>query len=250
MRIAALLLASAILLGLFAAGCARGGDNLSPLRERLATAEPAPWPDPARFAADIERFRAEDAATGPRPYALMAVGSSSMVGWHATIERDLAPLPVVKRGFGGSTMHDVLHYFDDIIAPHRPQALLVYEGDNDLWSGQSAESYAAEVLRFVDRVHALVPEARIHLLAAKPSPARWSMWPEFARANALLAEMGALDDRLVFVDIAAPMLDEDGQVRPELFLDDMLHLNAAGYEAWTPVVREALAAEIGRAAGG
>jgi lysophospholipase L1-like esterase len=52
------------------------------------------------------------------------------------------------------------------------------------------------------------------------------------KANALFAKLVDDDDRLEFVDIAAPMLGADGQPRTELFRDDGLHLSAAGYDLW------------------
>lgn len=41
---------------------------------------------------------------------------------------------------------------------------------------------------------------------------------------------------LAFVDVFTPMLDARGEPRPELFVQDMLHLNDAGYAIWTPRV--------------
>ena len=32
------------------------------------------------------------------------------------------------------------------------------------------------------------------------------------------------------------MIGKDGKPRPELFVDDGLHLNAAGYKLWTSLV--------------
>ena len=37
------------------------------------------------------------------------------------------------------------------------------------------------------------------------------------------------------------MLSADGTPREDLFVSDRLHLNAAGYGLWTPIVRAALA---------
>ena len=48
------------------------------------------------------------------------------------MREDLAPLTVIPRGFGGSTMHDLLHYVNRIVVPYRPRAIVVYEGDNDM----------------------------------------------------------------------------------------------------------------------
>ena len=40
-------------------------------------------------------------------------------------------------------------------------------------------------------------------------------------------------DKRIFLNIWTPMLGDNGQPKPDLFLKDGLHLNAAGYELWT-----------------
>jgi lysophospholipase L1-like esterase len=79
-------------------------------------------------------------------------------------------------------------------------------------------------------------------LSIKPSPSRWRFWPDVKQANASVAELAERDERIVYVDIAAPMLGPDGEPRSEIFLDDGLHLNEKGYALWTrilaPVIRE------------
>ena len=47
--------------------------------------------------------------------------------------------------------------------------------------------------------------------------------------NRRFAERCARDPlRLAYVDVATPMLGKDGRPRPELFLEDRLHLNDGG----------------------
>jgi hypothetical protein len=41
-------------------------------------------------------------------------------GWLSTIKADLAPLTVIPRGFGGSTMDEALHVVDRIVIPTSP----------------------------------------------------------------------------------------------------------------------------------
>jgi lysophospholipase L1-like esterase len=53
------------------------------------------------------------------------------------------------------------------------------------------------------------------------------------QANALVAELAEREDELDVVDTATPMLGNDGKPRPDLFLDDGLHMNATGYRIWT-----------------
>jgi lysophospholipase L1-like esterase len=196
-----------------------------------------PWPDPARWQADVDALLARDAAAPPAPGAVLAVGSSSIVHWHPTLARDLAPLTVIPRGFGGSTINDLLHYTDRLVIPARPRAILVYEGDNDIGGGVFPETFAATYAEFLARIREELPETRVYVLAIKPSPSRWELWPRMEKANQLLAGLCAADPLVTYVDIATPMLDAAGQPRPELFTGDMLHMNEAGYALWTGVVR-------------
>lgn len=205
------------------------------------------YPDPTRWEDAVRAFEASDLAAPPPADALLCIGSSSMRMWHETIEADLAPLAVIPRGFGGSTMYDVLHFAGRIVLPYRPRAVLLYEGDNDIDSGVPPQRVAAVFAEFVSQVHAQLPQTRIHVLSIKPSPARWSKWPQMQAANALLQAACAGDSTLAYVDVATPMLGPDGRPRSDLFLADQLHLSARGYALWTEVVRrEVVSREVVR----
>ena len=41
---------------------------------------------------------------------------------------------------------------------------------------------------------------------------------------------------VTIVDVATPMLNADGQPRPELFGPDSLHMTRAGYDLWRGIV--------------
>jgi len=206
--------------------------------------EPAPeaaeWPDPERFEGAIAAFEAEDATAPPPAGAIVAVGSSSLRLWREQIGPDLSPLTIVPRGFGGSNMNDLLHYLDRAVLAYEPRAILLYEGDNDAAQGLSPASILDRFGELVHRTHAALPDTRIYVLAVKPSPARWELWPTMQETNRLLAEACREDERLRFIDVATPLLGEDGAPRPGLFVDDRLHLNRQGYELWRDRIRPVL----------
>jgi len=200
----------------------------------------AAYPDPARFADDIAAFAAADAQTPPPADATLCIGSSSMRMWHPTIARDLAPLAVIPRGFGGSTMYDVLHFAPRIVLPYRPRTILLYEGDNDIDFGVTPADFMAAFRAFVDLVHLELPETRIFVVSIKASGARWAKWPVMQEANGMLrAECGA-DSSLTFIDVATPLLGDDGLPHEEFYLPDRLHLAAGGYEVWSKAIAEVL----------
>jgi len=229
---------------IFASGCHSHTkiDRLASIRAQVAGVEGKEWPDPERrFGAAIAEFEAADAREFPPEGAVLGIGSSSMRGWHSNIDQDLAPLTIIPRGFGGSNINDVLHFMDRIVIPYKPAKILLYEGDNDIAGGHPVEQVVAGYLEFIDRVHAELPDTEIYIIAVKPSPSRWNVWPQMQRTNEMLAAACELDDRLHFVDVATAMMDDSGtMVREDIFLNDRLHMNREGYVIWTRVTRESL----------
>ena len=185
---------------------------------------------------------AQDLVAAPHG-AIVCIGSSSMQGWHQHITNDLAPLKIVAHGINGSTMDDALRYADSVIIPHAPRAVVIYEGDNDIARGDSAAKVVAGLYAFVKKIHAQLPACHIYVLSIKPSPARWSLWPEMTEANSLIAAACENDARLTYVDVASRMLDESGMPRKELFKSDLLHMNRRGHELWRDTLRPVLEAK-------
>ena len=203
------------------------------------------YPDPERYRGAIDAFLAAEEATPVATGGILATGSSSMRGWHGRIEADLEPLTVIRRGFGGSTMNDVRHFLGELVLRHRPRAVLLYEGDNDLALGATPEQVLGHFDAIVAGIHADLPRTRIYVLAVKPSLARWHLDEVMQRTNALLVERAEADARLTFLDVATPMLNGAGEPRSQIFVADGLHMNDAGYDIWRDVVRGVLVAAEG-----
>ena len=53
-------------------------------------------------------------------------------------------VPVLNRGFGGSTLADVVQYMDRIVLRYRPRLVVLYAGDNDLVMGRSPDRLVAD----------------------------------------------------------------------------------------------------------
>jgi lysophospholipase L1-like esterase len=204
--------------------------------------------DPAFFEDEIAAFEAADRAQPPPERPVVFVGSSSIRLWD-TLAADMAPLPVLNRGFGGSQLAHAVHFADRIVTRYRPRAVVLYAGDNDL--DASTGKRAADVLRdfeaFARLVHEGVPDARLYYIAIKPSRMRWERWPEQAQANAAIAARCAAEARCTFLDVASPMLATGAPPARELFVIDGLHLSKRGYAVWTGVIRPRLLADFGGA---
>lgn len=210
---------------------------------QVGAAQPAAPPkiDPLRFTAEIEAFEKEDMAAPAPKDAIVVTGASSIRRWHPTIKEDLAPLTIIPRGFGGSTMEDAVYWLDKLALTYKPRAIVVYEGDNDTGRymvppGKIADQFAA----IVEKIHAALPKTRIYVIGIKPSVSRWDVWPVSVEANKLLKAIADKDDLVDYIDVATTMLQPDGQVMTDIFVEDNLHLNPKGYKIWTAAVRAVL----------
>lgn len=188
----------------------------------------------AEWENDMQRFAAEDARSPPPRGGVVFTGSSSIRLWD-TLAQDFPGVPVINRGFGGSELRDSTWYADRTIVRYAPRQVLIYAGDNDLNSGRSPQQLQADFIAFVERVRRDLPKAKIAYISTKPSPSRAQLLPVQREANARIqAEARRLG--VDYIDVFTPMLDASGQPNGTLFVEDRLHMNAAGYDIWQRVI--------------
>ena len=196
----------------------------------------AEYPATDRWEYTMIGFRIED-EVNPKPKdAIVATGSSSMRFWDHRIHDDLKPLTIISRGFGGSNMNDVLTYLDDLVIKHEPRAVMIYEGDNDVWQGVPVADIVNAYTTSISKIHDHDADIRIYLLSVKPSISRAALWETMQEVNASMKQMADRDPRIHYIDVATPMLNPDGSVIESLFVPDGLHMNQAGYDIWRDTV--------------
>ncbi len=184
----------------------------------------------------IRTFEQMDETDPPPAGAVLFAGSSSIRMW-STLAEDFPDARVINRGFGGSQMSDLIYFAGRIVTPYAPRLVLIYEGDNDVVAGKTAEQVFTDYRRFVSLMRNQLPDTRIAFIAIKPSLARRSLMDEMRKANELIEAYARTRDHLDYIDVFTPMLGEDGEPSPHIFLEDGLHMNAAGYAIWAEAVR-------------
>lgn len=198
-----------------------------------AVQAPAPAAAPARYAAEMERFAMDDRANPKAPCQVLFVGSSSIRLW-TSLTADMAPLPVINRGFGGSQTEDVNAKFDQVVTPYRPRSIVYYAGDNDINAGKTPAQVAANFTQFLALKDAKLGATPVYFIALKPSKSRLVQLPAQAEANAEIRRLADRRADLTFIDVVQPMM-QDGQPK-EIFVADGLHMTPAGYAIWTAAV--------------
>ena len=196
-----------------------------------------------RFDAEIEAFERRDREAGmPERGGVVMVGSSSIRLWNSA-ESDLAPLPVIRRGFGGARIDDVLHFMDRIVLPYQPSMVVFFAGTNDL-AGNEDDLTPAEIRdryeQFVTRLHEELPETDVYFISITPSKAREAQLPEVKATNDLIEAYSAGQPKAHFFDLEGIFLNDDGSVDETYFVNDGLHLNKRGYAAWKAMMQAPL----------
>ena len=189
-----------------------------------------------QWEAEIAAFEAADKTNPPPQNSILFMGSSSIRLWK-TLGRDFPRHPVLNRGFGGSQLVDCVNLAERIVFPYRPKQIFLYGGGNDINAGKSPVEVFGDFKAFVAKVRSQLPGTPIAYISIAPNPARWSQVERVKQANQLIEEYARTDASLKFIDVFSRMLGDDGQPRPELFIEDRLHMNAKGYELWTGVIR-------------
>jgi lysophospholipase L1-like esterase len=198
-----------------------------------------PAQDPLRFDKEVNALVAGDTAVDKKKLILFT-GSSSIRMWN-DLKVDFPKHNALNRGFGGSEMADLLYFAQPLIVNYKPVKIFIYEGDNDINSGKSAE----EILKSAEDLLAIIrrdlpKKVRVVFISPKPSLVRSHLKDKYEDYNQKLKEWCDKQKRVQYADVWTPMLDSTGKVIPDLFIEDGLHMNRKGYDIWKQVIEKYL----------
>lgn len=185
------------------------------------------------FYNEIRAFKKQDSVDAPPKNAILFAGSSSFRLWH-NIKDDFKGYTIINRGFGGSSLTDVIRYTEEILFPYQPKQVVIYCGENDFAADKllPADSVLNRFTTLFGMIRKRLPSAHISFVSMKPSPSRWQFKDKMQKANAAISDFLLSQDNASYIDVWEAMLNESGLPRPELFLKDSLHMNGLGYVIW------------------
>lgn len=195
-------------------------------------------PSRLAVAAEASALAAAPFHREPGREVVVITGSSTVRLWHDS-DHTFPSAQVVNTGFGGSTMAELRRYYDGLIARFAPNEVFIGSGDNDLAAGRSVAAVRADTAAILASIRRDLPQARVAIIAAKPSVQRWYLRDRYEQLNAAFADLAEQDDRVAYVDVWSELLDADGLVRPELYASDGLHLNTYGYRIYAAAIADA-----------
>ena len=171
--------------------------------------------------------------------AILFYGSSSIRLWD-NIETDMAPFPVVRRGYGGASLHDAAYFARRVLTPIDYRALVLFVG-NDIWGNEydktpeEMEFLADKIVRTSRRHEKSAP---VFFIEVTHVPARAHLIKEWDAANAKLKAYADEHDFVHFIPTRDLYIKENGQIREDLFREDNIHQNEAGYAIWKERIKD------------
>ncbi len=184
----------------------------------------------------IQKFKQQDSIAMPPKNGIVFVGSSSFTNWK-DLETVFKDYHAINRGFGGSTLAQADYYIKDLVFPYEPRQVVIYSGENDIATDQiSAIETLNRFATFFTNIRNKFPEVAILYVSMKNSPSRTKYAETITHANHLIKNYLSSYSRTGFVDVDSKMRKKN-QLRPELFLGDMLHMRPAGYEIWIKEIK-------------
>lgn len=189
-----------------------------------------------RFWDDVQAIKKYDQMYVPPANPILFTGSSSIRKWN-DLERTFADYVVMNRGIGGAVTNDITYYVNDIVFPYHPRQIVLYVGENDAPDEQTtADSILNRTKHLMAVLRSQLPDVPVIYLAMKPSPSRKKYQQKVKAANDLIREYLKTEKNTTFIDIYSLMLTPEGKLRPELFVEDMLHMNSEGYKIWRAAI--------------
>lgn len=189
------------------------------------------------FIQEIEAFKKQDSIAMPPKNAILFVGSSSFRMW-SSLQQDFPVHTIINRAFGGSSFPDLIRYADQIIIHYQPAQVLIYCGDNDLAASDSvtAKMVSERFEELFTMIRKQLPEVAIAFVSIKPSPSRVHLLQKVTIANELIKMFLMKQTKAAYIDVFSAMVDQQGNPKPDLFIDDKLHMNQKGYAIWVGII--------------
>lgn len=199
--------------------------------------------DPNRLKEQVDELAGKEYHFSNDKKLVVFTGSSSIRMWK-DVQSYFPEYNIINNGFGGSQFSDLLFFYNEIIVKPAPEILFIYEGDNDLADNKKLRKILKDAKELSAKIQKDLPETRVIFISPKPSLSRIKLKNSYISFNKKLKKFCEKNGRLEFADVWYPMLDTNGNVYKDVFIEDGLHMNKKGYDIWAKVIGGFLKTEV------
>lgn len=214
-------------------------------------------PDLRRFEeTSVKKYEAQPIQKG----MILFYGSSGFTRWKPTfgnrpLEEDIrmkdGSPAAVNHGFGGSTIEEGLHYYDRLVKPWEPRAIVLRFFPNDISFGYTPMEIVYLLAQFCNRARADFPGVKLYLCDAMPHKRfiKNSLWQKMAKQyNKLLKEYCDANEDCTYVAQSTwPGFYPDpadagdySKIRTDIYIEDEVHFTQEGYDIYRDLFLNAL----------
>lgn len=194
-----------------------------------------------RYQKDIDNYTKENSRMTDFSCDALFLGSSSINLWK-NIYNDMAPLKIIRRSYGGSTIRDMIYNYNTIARGYNPKKIVLYvENDFGSWKEAISPGECYDLFRlFEQMIHRDYPTTPLYIISFKPSFSKSDQLKDQLVINSLLEDYAKRTKYVEYIDITKDMYDKDGKLREDIFVEDRLHINQKGYDLWTKAIKPLL----------
>ncbi len=200
------------------------------------------------FETDIQKLEQLKDHENKEDY-LLFIGSSSIRRWNS-IEEDMAPYSVVKRGYGGAHYYDLIHFVERLIQDKQKAKAVVIFVANDITGKSSRDSSHHDLTpKQIQRLFKVITkkiqkkmseDLPIYVIETTPTPSRWKVWDQIVTANDLIQSYTEKHPNLHFIATRKYFINKRGVPEGKYFVQDSLHFSQAGYDLWEKIIKKEL----------
>jgi lysophospholipase L1-like esterase len=154
------------------------------------------------------------------------------------LKKEFPGIDIQNRGIGGDTTYLLLERISDNVINLKPDLILLEIGGNDLIQGKCLSFIENNFTSIIQTIQLNLPSTKIVIISVPPTEVAElnSIVPVY---NLFLSNFTNTHKNVEYVDVWMEMRDPD---KPKIKKDysrmnDKIHFNDAGYEAWGKLLR-------------
>jgi len=184
------------------------------------------------------------------PVDVLLVGDSITIQWGTSWSKHFPDRKAVNIGIGGDKTQNVLWRLDHGgVDGLKPRAIVLMIGNNNMFfTPETGVAAAAQgVKACLANLREKFPEALIVVAKILPCHApKVRFYEDILLTNAEIEKLNlGADPKVKVLDLTKDFLNEDGNIKLDLFTSDKIHLSLAGYEVYAARLKPLLDPTLG-----
>jgi hypothetical protein len=201
-------------------------------------------PEPTVWESEVSSLELRNSLNPPEALPLVIIGGRQAKLWRG-LDNVLLPMEVVNNGVGSANVDDVLFFFDRLVRPFEPRAVIMVPGPSDfmLRDHKSPEEFMLMIKGLANYVTRMDSKPHFYVLTLNKWPRFPRFWATVDAANNALERWAEGRPDVTLIDTRAAFEQARGLPVRQVFRADGINLNDWGYMQLSLLLRQQLEAD-------